>query len=288
MDTTGLISVIATTHDREDALDAVLRALSRQSDKDFEVVVADDGSGPATAALIAGWTSRIGHPLAHVWQPHDGFRAAEMRNRAIAASRGRYCVFLDGDCIPRPDFVAAHRALAEPGWFVAGNRILMSPALTEAVLNERLEPETWPLAAFVGQRWRGGINRLMPTLRLPLGPLRKLKARSWRGCRSCNLAVWRADLERVDGFDASYTGWGKEDSDLVVRLLHAGVARKDGRFATGVLHLWHPMADRSALPRNESKLGEIVRSDRVRAACGLSKLGPAVAAPCDQGASDAR
>jgi glycosyltransferase involved in cell wall biosynthesis len=288
MGVTGLISVIATTHEREDALDAVLRGLSRQSDKDFEVVVADDGSGPATAALITDWTSRLGRPLAHVWQPHQGFRAAEMRNRAIAASRGSYCVFLDGDCIPRPDFIAAHRQLAEPDWFVAGNRILMSRALTDSVLREHLEPETWPLAAFVRQRWHGGINRLMPTLRLPLGPLRKLKARSWHGCRSCNLAVWRADLERVDGFDASYTGWGKEDSDLVVRLLHAGVARKDGRFATGVLHLWHPMADRSALPRNESKLDAIVRGDRVRAGCGLSRLGPAAAQSADQGASEGR
>jgi glycosyltransferase involved in cell wall biosynthesis len=286
MGVTGLISVIATTHEREDALDAVLRGLSRQSDKGFEVVVADDGSGPATAALIADWTSRLGSPLAHVWQPHQGFRAAEMRNRAIAVSRGSYCVFLDGDCIPRPDFMAAHRRLAEPGWFVAGNRILMSRALTDSILRERLEPETWPFAAFLRQRWHGGINRLVPTLRLPLGPLRKLKARSWHGCRSCNLAVWRADLQRVDGFDASYTGWGKEDSDLVVRLLHAGVARKDGRFATGVLHLWHPMADRSALPRNESKLDAIVRGDRVRAGCGLSGLGPAAAQSADQGASE--
>jgi len=278
---TGLISVIATTHEREDALDAVLRGLSRQSDRDFEVVVADDGSGPATAALIERWKARLGRPLAHVWQPHDGFRAAEMRNRAIAASRGSYCVFLDGDCIPRPDFVAEHRRLAAPGWFVAGNRILLSRALTNTVLREGLEPETWPLSCFVRERWRGGINRLMPSLRLPLGPLRKVNPRGWRSCRSCNLAIWRADLERVDGFDAAYTGWGKEDSDLVVRLVHAGVHHKDGRFATGVLHLWHPMADRSALPRNERKLGEIVRSDRVRAGCGLSRL-DVTAAPVDQ------
>jgi glycosyltransferase involved in cell wall biosynthesis len=279
---TGLISVIATTHDREDALDAVLRGLSRQSDREFEVLVADDGSGPATAELIARWQPRLGRPLGHVWQPHDGFRAAAMRNRAIAASRGTYCIFLDGDCVPRPDFVATHRRFAEPGWFVAGNRILLSQSLTEAVLGEGLEPETWPFAAFVRQRWRGGINRLMPAVRLPLGPLRKAKARSWDGCRTCNLAVWRADLDRVDGFDASYTGWGKEDSDLAVRLLHAGVGRKDGRFATGVLHLWHPMADRSALPRNESRLGEIVHSDRVRAGCGMSQLGSAAAAAAPQ------
>ena len=288
MDATGLISVIATTHDREDALDAVLRGLSRQSDEDFEVVVADDGSGPATAALIADWTSRLGRPLAHVWQPHQGFRAAECATGRSAPAAGATACFSTAIAFRDPISSPRIASLAEPGWFVAGNRILMSRALTESVLRERLEPETWPLAAFVRQRLRGGINRLLPTLRLPLGPLRKLKARSWHGCRSCNLAVWRADLERVDGFDASYTGWGKEDSDLVVRLLHAGVARKDGRFATGVLHLWHPMADRSALPHNESKLDAIVRGDRVRAGSGLSRLGPAAPQPADQGASEGR
>src|SRR5919197_323246 len=236
---TGLISVITTTFNREDALDAVLRGLSRQVDKEFEVVIADDGSGPATADLIAQWRPRLGVPLHHVWQEHRGFRAAEARNRAISLSRGRYCIFLDGDCIPRPGFIAAHRRLAEPGWFVAGNRVLLSRTPTARVLRDGLVPETWSFATFVGQRLRGEINRLMPLVHLPFAGWRKLNARRWHSCRSCNLAVWRSDLDRVDGFDASYTGWGKEDSDLVVRLMHAGVRRKDGRFATGVLHLWH-------------------------------------------------
>src|SRR5205807_3289192 len=96
--------------------------LSRQSDRGFEVIVADDGSGPATAAAIAHWNGRIGVPLSHARHAPSGFRAAEIRNRAIAASNGNYCIFLDGDCIPRADFVAQHRRLAEPGWFVAGNR----------------------------------------------------------------------------------------------------------------------------------------------------------------------
>src|SRR5215472_9713788 len=197
----GLISVITTTFDREDALDAVLRGLSRQTERGFEVVIADDGSGPATAALIRDWTARLGVPLGHVWQEHREFRAAEARNRAIRASRGLYCVFLDGDCIPRPNFVAAHRALAEPGWFVAGNRTLLSPGLTEAVLRERLEPETWSFGDFLARRLRGEVNRLLPLFHVPLGLLRKVWARSWVGCRSCNLAAWRSDLEAVDGFD---------------------------------------------------------------------------------------
>jgi hypothetical protein len=109
-------------------------------------------------------------------------------------------------------------------------------------------------------------------LRLPLGPLRKLGARRWRGARSCNLAVWRSDLERVDGFDASFSGWGREDSDLLIRLLHCGLRRKDGRFATGVIHLWHPDADRTQLTANDGRLDAILHSDRTRAQLGLSAL----------------
>ncbi len=138
-----LISVIVTTYNREDALEAVLRSLARQTDRDFEVIVADDGSKPATAALVEAWKAKIGHRLEHVWHEDRGFRAAEIRNRAILASRGDYVVFLDGDCIARPDFVATHRRLAERGWFVTGNRILLSPELTAKVLREKLAPETW-------------------------------------------------------------------------------------------------------------------------------------------------
>jgi glycosyltransferase involved in cell wall biosynthesis len=269
-----LISLIVTTYNREDALDAVLRGLARQSDKAFEVIVADDGSGPATMALVESWKSRLDRPLAHVWQEDRGFRAAEIRNRAVLACQGEYCVFLDGDCIPRQDFVAAHRRLAEPGWFVTGNRVLLLPGLTAKVLRDRLEPELWGLGRWIGQRWRGGINRLPPLLRLPLGALRRLRARAWWGARSCNIGIWRGDLMRVDGFDAAFSGWGREDSDLFVRLLRAGVRRKDGVFATGVLHLWHPEADRSHLPENERKLDAAVRGDRARALRGLSEFRP--------------
>ncbi len=267
-----LISVIVTTYNREDALAAVLRSLAGQSDQDFEVIVADDGSRPATAALVENWKARIGHRLEHVWHEDRGFRAAEIRNRAILASRGGYVVFLDGDCIVRPDFVATHRRLAEPGWFVTGNRILLSPALTARVLREALAPETWSFAAWIAQRLRGGINRLAALLRLPLGPLRRLRRRAWRGARSANLAVWRSDLACVDGFDAGYSGWGKEDSDIIVRLLRAGVRRKDGVFATGVLHLWHADADRARLPENERKLSNVIAGGAIRAQRGLSAM----------------
>ena len=178
-------------------------------------------------------------------------------------------MFLDGDCIPRPDFIAQHRRLAEPGWFVAGNRDLMSADLTGAVLEQGLEPESWDFVALLRQR---GINRLAPALPLPLGPLRKAAPARWQGARTCNRAVARADLDRVDGFDASFAGWGLEDSDLAVRLIHAGVRRKDGRFATGVYHLWHPENDRARLGDNRARLDDVIEGDRVRALRGMSAL----------------
>ena len=268
----GLISVIVTTYNREDALDAVLRSLARQSDGEFEVLVADDGSRAATGAVIDAWRGKLGRRLDHVWQEDRGFRAAEIRNRAILASRGAYCIFLDGDCIARRNFVAAHRRLAEPGCFVTGNRILLSPELTADVLRGKLRPEGWSFARWLTQRARGGVNRLSALLSLPLGPLRRLRQHAWRGARSCNLAIWRADLDRVDGFDGDYSGWGREDSDIIVRLLRAGVRRKDGAFATGVVHLWHAEAGRERLSENERKLSDSLASDRVRAKRGLSAL----------------
>ena len=269
---TDLISVIVTTWNREDALDAVLRSLSVQTDRDFEVIIADDGSGEGTAKLIADWMPKFGRPLKHVWQEHRGFRAAEIRNRAILSSDGAYCIFLDGDCIARPRFIATHRQLSEPGWFVTGNRILMSEHLTATILRDKLDPETWSYREWARERGRGGINRTVPLMRLPLGPLRKLRWRAWRGARSCNLAVWRSDLNRIDGFDCAYEGWGREDSDLLVRLLHAGVRRKDGVFATGVLHLWHPTADRSWLPDNDRRLDDVRTGGRVIAERGMSTM----------------
>ena len=265
------ISLVVSTYNRPDALGAVLRSLARQSDRSFEIVIADDGSGPETRGLIDRWSAKFGVPLQHVWQEDRGFRLAEIRNRAIAASAGDYLIFLDGDCIARPDFIAAHRALAKPGHFVGGNRVLLSEALTRDILANALEPESWSIATWAVRRAHGDINRLLPLISLPLGPLRKQKT-GWEGVRGGNFAFFRADLDRVDGFETSFVGWGLEDSDIVIRMIRSGVKRKDGRFATGVLHLWHPEADRAQLPANNARLDELLNGGRIRALRGLSAL----------------
>jgi glycosyltransferase involved in cell wall biosynthesis len=118
----GLISIIITTYNREDALDAVLRSLEGQKDQNFEVLVADDGSSPTTAALTRRWKARIG--ASHACGRHRGFRAGEIRNRAVCASRGDSCSSMA--IASRGPISRAHRRFAEPGWFVTGNRALLT------------------------------------------------------------------------------------------------------------------------------------------------------------------
>jgi len=138
------------------------------------------------------------------------------------------------------------------------------------VIDGRLPIQTWTLGQWTACRARGDINRLLPVVSLPLGPLRKLAPARWRGAKTCNLAAWRGDLDKVNGLDESYAGWGLEDTDLVVRLLRAGVRSKSGRYACPVLHLWHREQDRGALAENARRLQAVLASDRIEAAQGLA------------------
>jgi hypothetical protein len=206
-----------------------------------------------------------------VWHEDQGFRAAAIRNRALAATRADYIVFSDGDCVPTHHFVAQHQRLAEAGWFVAGNRALLSPAFTERVLRERIPIHDWTRADWLVAWMRRDINRWLPLLTLPDGNFRKSAPQRWDGVKTCNLAAWRADLMRVNGLDETYSGWGLEDSDLVIRLLHAGVQHKSARFAAPVFHLWHAENDRSRLVENQRLLDALLGSKRSVAAVGIDQ-----------------
>ncbi len=249
-------SLIITTYNWPEALQRVLESVRTQTVMPGEVIVADDGSGEETANLLDRMKDNFPCPLRHVWQPDDGFRAAAIRNKAAAVSGADYLVFTDGDCILRPDFIKQHQKLARKNSFVAGNRILLSPEFTRAVLEKKLDIGIWKPHQFR----KRDINRPWALKKIPLGPLRRLQKNRWKGVKTCNLSLTKKALLDVNGFDENFRGWGYEDSDLVIRLLHRGYHHLNGKFSTTVMHLWHHEHDRSQESENWKQLMAVKNS----------------------------
>ncbi|MEN9916587.1 MAG: Chondroitin synthase [Pseudomonadota bacterium] len=264
------ISVIITTYNRPDALHLILLALTQQTLQPNEVIIADDGSGDKTRLLIEQLQNQLNYPLKHIWQKDEGFQAAKIRNKAVLYANNSYLIFLDGDCIPFPDFIEQHHLLAERNWFVSGHRVLLEKKFTQKVLKEFLPIYKDSTRQWLVYYFRRQTNRLFPLLRLPFNRLRKLSANRWQGAKSCNLGVWKEDFLTVNGFDESFIGWGYEDSDLVIRLIRSGVKRKSGKFAISVIHLWHQQNDREKEPININLLKQIVKDQRIHAKIGIN------------------
>lgn len=270
-----LISVVVATYNRPDALIEVLHGLMNQTDSHFEIVIADDGSGPVTRdaidAIRRQYKQRCQVRLIHTWHPDDGFRASAARNMGVAASRGEYLIFLDGDCVPRVDFITQHRRLAEPGCLVSGSRVLISEVLTRSLLASSDECHIYERSGsfWLMQRVSGNINKILPLIVFPDNRFRHYRSVKWKRIKSCNLAVWRTDYMLVNGFDESFIGWGHEDADLVLRLARAGVTRKGGAFSTEVFHLWHREYARTSESENHKRVEERVKSGLIKAPQGL-------------------
>ena len=267
-----LISVIVTTYNWSAALKLCLDSLYAQTDNTFEIIIADDGSNADNLALTQSYCANSPVPLRYVHHDDLGFRAGTIRNKAVAQSQGEYLLFVDGDCVLLPYFIARHRELAEQGCFVPGNRVLLSQAYTQVVIAQQLPLHKKSFFEFLGFYLQKKINRGTSFLNLPLGFLRHLQAKKWQKAMTCNLGVWKADFLQVNGFDELFEGWGFEDSDLVIRLIHAGIKRKEGRFAVPVLHLWHPHNDKTKQTINYQRLLERVQQHEfIRAERGVAE-----------------
>ena len=266
------VCVVVATYNRPDALSALLEGYVHQDSGDFEIIVADDGSTDEVRRVVDSYAARASYPITHLWHEDCGFRATIMRNRALASTRAEYVIYTDGDCVPSRDFVRRHRELAEVRWFLSGNRVLLSSSFTERALQEQLPLYEWGLRPWMHAWLARDINRWMPLVRLPDGAFRKLSAGRWEGVKTCNFSAWRSDLIAVNGFDEVYAGrWGLEDSDLAIRLLHAGIQHKSARFAASVFHLWHRENDRSGFAENQRLLDELIASQRTRARVGVEQ-----------------
>ncbi len=266
-------TVIVTTYNWPEALDKVLQSLSAQTVIPDEVIIADDGSSSSVIEKINKTVESIDNlKIRHVWHEDQGFRAAEIRNRAVGESSGEYLIFIDGDSIPCRRFVELHNKNRRKGWFVSGGRILMSKVYTEKLLKGELEENPCSVRSHVWfMRYLSShVNKPLRRIIVPQLIARWWWKRRWEGARTCNLAIWKRDFESVNGFDLEFSGWGYEDSDLVVRLLRKGLSRCHLGIGNPVLHCWHPEEPRTRRETNYRMLTESIEGNRpVRATCGM-------------------
>jgi len=257
------ISLVVSTYNRPDALALVLRSALGQELAPHEIVVADDGSGVETRAALEEAASRAPFPVHHCWHEDRGFRLAEIRNRAIAQARGDYIVMVDGDLVLQHSFLADHARTSRPGRMVQGGRVILSEAVTrDALVRGRIE---------FGPFEPGTRNRKNALRSLILSRLVSFEVRDVYRVRGANLAFWREDALRVNGFDERFVGWGREDSEFVARMQHAGVRRLALKFAAVAFHLWHPEASRALLPKNQEILDRTLASRTTRCELGISR-----------------
>lgn len=260
------LSAIVATYNWPEALELVLDSLARQTYANYEVIVADDGSGPATKAVIDRLSETFPVPLIHSWQEDMGYRLSRSRNLAVTRSSGDYLIMLDGDSMLFPTFLENHARHAEAGWFTAGRRCFMRKWASAEILRHKRQIYRWPRALLFPLALFGGSNRPTQLITFPFSDERRRnRATEWNKAQGCNLGIWRSDFETVGGFEEDFEGYGLEDTDLVVRLFRAGVRRKTLEHLDPVLHLWHGRRKTGA--ENRARLENVLNSDAVRADC---------------------
>lgn len=246
-------SLIISTYNWPDALNLVLKSISTQIMMPTEVIIADDGSRPDTKELIDRWKPNLPVPLIHVWQEDNGFQLAKIRNKAITKATGDYLISIDGDMVLSPYFVIDHLQFAKPNTFVQGGRVIVSQQKSA----EAFEHQELKLNFLTS-----GISNRKNALRLI--PLAKLisyfETTKLDRIRGCNQAFWRHDLLKVNGFNEAMVGWGREDSELAVRLFNSGVKRRNLKFAAPAYHLYHKENNRDRLNENDQLLKDAIQN----------------------------
>jgi len=256
-------SLIITTYNWKKALELVLLSVLNQNLLPNEIIVADDGSSDDTKQLIEKIKKESNINIIHSWQEDDGFRAASSRNKAIAKASGEYIILIDGDMILHPDFVKDHLNYATEGLFIQGSRILLTEEKSKCVLNNKqiiFSLFDWGL--------QNRKNRLKCSL---LTNLAKRSNTSLKGIKTCNMSFFKKDCMAINGFNEDFIGWGREDSEFVVRLLNNGILRQNIKFSAIAYHIFHNENSREMLAVNDEILNNAIVKKLKKCENGINK-----------------
>lgn len=210
------VSVVLSIFDQPNAFAFSLLGFQRQTFRDFELIIADDGSDDETKALVEDCRRTSEFPVKHVWQENQGYRRAKIANTAVRASEGRVILLSDGDCIPHRDFVRVHAERCVPGAFGVGGYVRLSADYCRTLTKENVRAGEYENQMTPADRWRFRLTHWKGLWGVLFGNIKKPKV------YGCNISADRAVYEAVNGYDANFDGFGKEDSDLRNRLRRSG------------------------------------------------------------------
>lgn len=240
------ISIIVSIYKDVETLEIVLEGLSRQSIQGFEIVVSEDGEDPSVTNFLRTLT----RPVVHVYGHDVGWTKNVALNRAVRKAKGRYLIFLDGDCVPHTRFVESHMRLAEPGKSVSGRRVDIGPGYAQRIRNKQVDLTDLERLGWYVTNYSSLIKDQARALEDGL----YFSPKGWfshyvlprvsriRGILGCNFSCWKEDLLNINGFDEDYDSPAVgEDTDLEWRFAHIGVRLKSGRNMAIVYHFRHPL-----------------------------------------------
>lgn len=269
------VSVILSTFRMPKELEMVLESLARQTYKRFEIVICEDDESELTVRIIQAFLKKHSQmQVKHVTQSNQGFRKCRILNRGIMQASGALLVFLDGDCVVHPDFIRDHATQYEPGYYLAGRRIDLEESFTKQLTLESVETGVFDRLNlhWITARLKSQSDKLHRTVRISSSFLRRvLGLNTVTDLKGCNFSVSKNDLLAINGFDESYEGYGREDTDVELRLQNLGLKIKSLRGLALQFHLWHPR--REFTNQNESLLESVKKEKRVLAVRGLSEFG---------------
>jgi len=246
-------------------LELCLKSIEQQTLLPFEVIIADDGSDESTEKLIQAYQMAYPIPLIHVWQPDQGFQLSRIRNKAIAEASGEYIIQIDGDLILNSYFIQDHLNFCKKGTFVTGSRVMLSEKLSNKLINK---------TSIKIPFFNSGVSSRINGIRSKL--LRNYMADRYRindiyFMRGCNMAFWREDLIRVNGYNEEFTGWGREDNEIAIRLINVGLKKRVIKFGAVAYHLFHRHNSRVNLDINDKLLQEAVAGKKGYCRIGLDQ-----------------